>query len=85
MCFPQRSDTTQAVQPQKMTNLAAKFWIKNEEKLYYPYSKNKGQRHGYYELRSALLFSHVQNDGFLMKWLKCYFVHVIYFTRLVVH
>ena len=39
--FPTRSDTTRAVQAQKMTR-DGKFWIKKEEVLYYPRSENKG-------------------------------------------
>ena len=41
MWFPNRSDTNQAVQAQKMAS-DWKFWIKKEEELYYPCSKNKG-------------------------------------------
>ena len=36
-----RSDTGQAVQPQK-TARSLKFWIKKVEELHYPCSKNKG-------------------------------------------
>ena len=38
--FPTRSDTNQAVQPQKMAR-GLKFRIKVGEGLYYPFSKNK--------------------------------------------
>ena len=39
--FPTRSDTNRTVQPQKMTR-GLKFRIKVVERLYYPYSENKG-------------------------------------------
>ena len=39
--FPTRSDTNRAVQPQKMAR-GLKFWIYEEEGLYYLCSKNKG-------------------------------------------
>ena len=39
--IPNRSDTKQAVQSQKMAR-GWKFWIYKVEKLYYPCSKNKG-------------------------------------------
>ena len=39
--FQTRSATNQAVQPHKMAR-GLKFWIEEEEVLYYPYSKNKG-------------------------------------------
>ena len=38
---PTRSDTDQAVQLQKMVR-GLKFWIKEVEGLFYPYSKYKG-------------------------------------------
>ena len=38
---PNRSDTNRAVQAQKIARLL-KFWIKEEEELYYPCSENKG-------------------------------------------
>ena len=41
MWFPNRSDTNQAVQAQKMTR-SLKFWIKEEGRLFYPCSENKG-------------------------------------------
>ena len=41
MWFPNRSDTNQAVQSQKQTR-SLKFWIKEEEEVYYPCSENKG-------------------------------------------
>ena len=39
--FPTRSDTNQAVQPQKMVR-DMKFWIQKVEALYYLCSENKG-------------------------------------------
>ena len=39
--FPTRFDTNQPVQSQKQA-LSLKFWIKEEEVLYYPCSENKG-------------------------------------------
>ena len=39
--FPTRSDTNRAVQPQEQAR-SLKFPILEEEKLYYPCSKNKG-------------------------------------------
>ena len=52
-----RSDANQAVQPLKMAR-GWKFWIKVEEKLYYPYSENKGadQLRGYREADLRLCF-----------------------------
>ena len=38
---PTRSDTNQAVKPQKMAR-GLKFWIEVVEGLHYPYSENKG-------------------------------------------
>ena len=48
--FPTRSDTNQAVQPQKRAR-GLKFQIKEVEGLYYRCSENKGadQLHGYRE------------------------------------
>ena len=48
MRFLIKSDTNQAVQPQKMT-ICLKFWIKEVQGFYYPCSKNEGtdQLHGY--------------------------------------
>ena len=55
--FPTRSDTNQAVQPQKMAR-GLKFGIKEEEGLYYPCSENKGadQLRGYREADLRLCF-----------------------------
>ena len=39
--FPTRSDTNQAIQPQKMAR-SLKFWIKKGKGLYYPCSETKG-------------------------------------------
>ena len=41
MWFPNRSDTNQAVQSQKMAR-SLKFWDYLEKELYYPSSENKG-------------------------------------------
>ena len=41
MWSPNRSDTNQAVQAQKMAR-GWKFWIKKVEQQYYPCSENKG-------------------------------------------
>ena len=64
--FPTRSDTNQAVQPQKMAR-GLKFCISEVDGLYYLCSENKGDD----QLRgtrswSASLFSHMQKSGFLM-------------------
>ena len=55
--FPIRSDTNQAVQPQKMAG-SLKFWIKEVEGLYYLFSENKGadQLRGYREADLRLCF-----------------------------
>ena len=56
--FPTWSDTNQAAQRQKMAR-GLKFRIKKvEEKLYYPYSENKGvdQLRGYREADLRLCF-----------------------------
>ena len=39
--FPTRSDTNRAVQPQKVAR-GLKFWVQEEEGLYYLCSENKG-------------------------------------------
>ena len=59
--LPTRSDTNQAVQPQKMAR-GWKFRIQKVEELYYPYSENIGA-----DLR---LFSHMQIAGFLVQRLR---------------
>ena len=59
--FSNRSDTKKAVQSQKQTR-SLKFRIYEEEEEYYLCSENKGA-----DLR--LCFSHMQIDGFLMRWL----------------
>ena len=41
MWFPNRSDTNRPVQSQKQAR-SLKFWISEEEKVYYPCSENKG-------------------------------------------
>ena len=55
--IPTRSDTNQAVQPQK-TARGLKFWIKKVEGLYYPCSENKDadQLRGYREADLRLCF-----------------------------
>ena len=55
--FPTRSDTNQAVQPQKLAR-DLKFRIKEVEGLYYPCSENKGadQLPGYREADLRLCF-----------------------------
>ena len=55
--FPTRSDTNQAVQPQKMAR-GLKFGIKEVEGLYYPCSENKGadQLGGYHEADLPICF-----------------------------
>ena len=48
MWFSNRSDTNRAVQAQKIAR-CGKFWIYEEDDLYYPFSENKGadQLRGY--------------------------------------
>ena len=55
--FPTRSHTNWAVQPQKMAR-GLKFRIKEEERLYYPSSENKGadQLGSYYAADLHLCF-----------------------------
>ena len=57
MWFPNRSDTNQSVQSQKMAG-SFKFVILKEEELYYPCSKNKGadQLRSYCEADLRLCF-----------------------------
>ena len=57
MWFPKRSDTNQAVQSQKQAR-SLKFWIYEEEEVYYPFSENKGadQLRGYREADVGLWF-----------------------------
>ena len=57
MWFPNRSDTNQSVQAQKMAR-GLKFWIQEEEGFYFPSSENKGadQLRGYCEADLRLCF-----------------------------
>ena len=57
MWFPNRSDTNRPVQAQKNAR-CLKFWIYEEEGLYYPFSENKGadQLLGYREADLRLCF-----------------------------
>ena len=65
--FPTWFNTNWAVQQQKMVR-GLKFRIWKVEGLFYLCSENKGAD----QLRgSALLFSHMQNVGFLMMRLIC--------------
>ena len=54
---PTRSDTNRPVQSQKQARFL-KFWMKEEEELYYPCSENKGadQLRGYREADLRLCF-----------------------------
>ena len=54
---PTRSDTNQTVQSQKIAR-SLKFWLNEEEGLYYPFSENKGadQLRGYREADLRLCF-----------------------------
>ena len=65
--FSTRSDTNQAVQPQKMAR-GLKFRNLDVEVLYHLYSKNNGadQLCGYRTADLCLCFSHMQKAGFLM-------------------
>ena len=65
-----KSDTNQAVQPLELAR-GLKFCIWEVEVLYYPSSENKGadQLRGKLRSLSVSLFLHMQNIGFLMKWL----------------
>ena len=48
MWFPNRPDTNRAVQSQKQAR-SLKFWIKEDEEVYYPCSENKGaDQHRFY-------------------------------------
>ena len=60
--FPTRSDTNQALQPQKMTR-GLKFWIKKVEGLYYPCSEKKGadQLCGYWKLICVFVFAYAKS------------------------
>ena len=63
--FPTRSDTNQAVQPQKMARVL-RFRIKIQEGLYYPCSENNGadQLRGYREADLRLCFRICKNPVF---------------------
>ena len=65
--FSTWSGTNHDVQLQKMAR-GLKFRIKNVEESFYLCSENKGadQLRGYREADLRLLFSHMQNVGFLM-------------------
>ena len=69
--FLTRSDTNQAVQPQRMAR-GLKFQIYVVEGLYFLCSENKGadQLCGYPQANLAPLFLHMQKAGFLMTQLK---------------
>ena len=64
---PTRSDTSRAVQSQKIAR-SLKFWMKEEEGLYYPCRENKGADHFV---------------GFLMQRLKLHYSNCIISTRKV--
>ena len=63
--FPTRSDINRAVQPQKMAQ-DLKFRIQVVERLYYPYSENKGadQLHSYCVADPRLCFRICKNPVF---------------------
>ena len=64
--FPTRSDTNQAVQSMKIARIM-NCHIYKVEVLYYPCSENNGAG----QLRSASFFSHMQDNVFLTRRLKC--------------
>ena len=53
--FPKGSDTNQAVQSQRQAR-SLKFWIKEEEEVYYLCSENKGAD-GYREADLRLIYA----------------------------
>ena len=63
--IPTRSDTNQSVQPQKKARIL-KFLIQEEEGLYYPCSKNKGddQQCSYFTADLRLCFPTGKNLAF---------------------
>ena len=63
--FTTRSDTNRPVQSQKQAR-SLKFWISEEEKLYYPSSENKGadQLRSYCEADLRLCFRIGNNPVF---------------------
>ena len=63
MWFPNKSDTNQAVQAQKVAR-GLKFWIYKVEELYYPCSENKGA-----ELTAKLVCV------FVFAYADCWFSH----------
>ena len=66
-----QDDTNRAVQPQKMAS-GLKFRIKVKERLYYPYSENKGadQLRSYCAADLRLCFHICKKNGFLITRLK---------------
>ena len=70
MWFPNRSGTNRPVQAQKRAR-SLKFWIEEEEELYYPSSENKGadQLRSYREADLRLCFLPMQVVGFPMRQL----------------
>ena len=81
MWFLNRSDTNQAVQSQKQTR-SLKFWIKEEEEVYYPCSENKGDVNA--KLICTFAFAYMQIVGFPMRRLKYFWLlHTDHMTTLI--
>ena len=73
MWFPNRSDTNQAVQAQKLAR-GWKFWIYKVDELCFPYGVNKGadQLRRYGEADQRLWFRICRLFFFLMRRLKSF-------------
>ena len=73
MRCPNRSDTNQAVQAQKMVR-GWKFWIYKVEEFYYPYSEHKGadQLRNYREAGLRLCFRICELLFFFMRWFNMF-------------
>ena len=68
--FPIRSNTNRAVQPQNTTR-GLKFWLKEEEGVYYLCSKHKGADQPADTVQLIFAFVlHMQKSSFLMTQLK---------------
>ena len=71
MWFPNWSDTNQPVQSQKQSR-DLRFWIKEEEGLYYPCNENKGAD----QLRGNAVTAKLV-CAFVFAYANCWFSHAV--------
>ena len=85
MWFPNRSSTNWAVTLQKAAR-SLKFWIEEEDGLYFQSGENKGpeQLHGYREADlHQSLFWHTQIVGYLMRHIMSFMKKCAIFCRML--